>query len=328
MRVLILGAGRIGMSVGKRLRGLGHQVIGVRRKDPGLEPVMPMVFGDLADPVTYKPIPGAFDAILLCATPGVRRGKDNGLGRGAKLIADKWGSARVVYTGTSAVYADLQGGDADEDSPLAETDDNDALLAIEDGLLAIENTLILRCAALLGPRYAESRNRVRMAGQIGEVIIRGDPNRPFSYLHERDLIDIVCDAIQGGFGCGILNASSPLRRSYADSYRVLVQKLGQMNKVVGDGQEIPSRRINASRLWGAYPGRQWRTPFDEEVSAVRDPRKQRSSATIPAAAPADGAGLTGVYRKTGEVNEVDSDAAAGGLTGVFTNKPKPPPAKP
>ncbi len=323
MRLLILGAGRIGMSVGKRLRGTGDQVIGVRRRDPGLEPVMPMVFGDLSEPSTYKQIKGAFDAVLLCATPGIRRGRDNGLARGSRLIAERWPAARVVYTGTTAVYDDLKGDDADEDAPLGPDDETQALLAIEDGVVHLENALALRVAAIVGPRYAESRQRVKAAGELGDIAIRGDLARPFSYVHERDLIDIVCDALQGGFGCGILNIASPLRMTYADYYKVLIERMGQRNRLCSDGSRTPSRRIDARRLWGAYPGRPWKTPFEEEQPSDRTKVLRKPGQTVlTGAAPAEDAGMTGVYRnpKTGEVTGVYSNPAAGGLTAMHVRK--------
>ncbi|HYE07877.1 MAG TPA: hypothetical protein VEL07_20335 [Planctomycetota bacterium] len=325
MRVLILGAGRIGMSVGKRLRGTGDQVIGVRRRDPGLEPVMPMVFGDLAEPSTYKQIKGVFDAVLLCATPGIRRGRDNGLARGSRLIAERWPQARVVYTGTTAVYADLKGGDADEDSALGEDEESQALLAIEDGVVHLENALALRVAAIVGPRYVESRQRVKAAGEMGDITIRGDLGRPFSYVHERDLIDIVSDALQGGFGCGILNVASPLRMSYADYYKVLIERMGQRNRLTSDGSKVPARRIDARRLWGAYPGKPWRTPFEEEVASSERSKAAQRKQGAPAGTPATAdAGMTGVYRNpsTGEVTGVYSNPAAGGLTGMHTRRPQ------
>ncbi len=138
MNVLILGCGTIGTLVGDLLAADGHQVVGVRRQPSVAEPGFRIVAGDIADPAWWNRFavissaimdavdePGTsafFDAVLLAANPGLRRGRDNGLEPAVGLLSRHVPRARLVYTGSTAVYADAGGGDVDEDARVDHAD--------------------------------------------------------------------------------------------------------------------------------------------------------------------------------------------------------------
>jgi nucleoside-diphosphate-sugar epimerase len=251
MNILILGCGVVGARVAALMSANGHQVVGVRRQAMEVAGVR-MIAGDLADPGLYDRLSAeAFDGVLLSANPGLRRGRDNGLARGAAHAVVAFPRARVVYTGTSAVYADADGRDVAEDGAVAVADPAVAgLLAIEQAVLASPRALVLRCPALVGPTRVHARDRLLR----GETTVRGNPDRPFTFLHEDDCAELCAAALGGSFGTGILNAAAPQRISVRDYYRALAPDIA----IVGDGATVPSRGIDARRLHGMCPQRTWR----------------------------------------------------------------------
>src|SRR5690606_38753560 len=126
---------------------------------------------------------GSYTLSLHDALPILRRGKDNGLAAATPRIAAAFPAARLVYTGSTAVYADAAGATVDETGTVDRDDPASAgLLAIEAGILEHADSLVLRVGALVGPRRSHARERLA----AGETVIRGDPDRPFSYVHEAD----------------------------------------------------------------------------------------------------------------------------------------------
>ncbi len=287
MNVLILGCGTIGTLVGGLLVADGHHVLGVRRQPLPLEAGFRIVPGDIADPGWWSEIamlmgeswedhvgsgvePGPpFHAVLLAANPGLRRGRDNGLERAARLVGRFLPGTRLVYTGTTAVYADAGGADVNEDGQVDAADPAIAgLLAIETAVLAHGGALVLRMPALIGPTRQHALERLRS----GDGSVRGVLSRPFSFLHELDCAELCVEALVGqggnsgigdsavgggGLGTGILNAASPLRITAREYYASLARAAG-VPEPRGDDSAGPSRWIDASRLWRMMQGHVWR----------------------------------------------------------------------
>lgn len=263
MNVLILGCGVIGGLTGRRLADAGHQVIGVRRSArPDQSLGFPIVTGDIADAALYTAIASAMprvDAVLLAANPGVRRGQDNGLADAARLVGWKLGETRLVYTGTTSVYADAGGAGVDEAGALDDTPEGRALRAIEAAVLEHPGALVLRATALVGPTRSFARERVKAAAAAGKpCVVKGDLERPFSYLHEEDLAELCVLALDGGLGAGVLNAAAPERLTVRGYYEALARQVGVEVALVSDGMDAPSRWIDARRLHALCPGRGWR----------------------------------------------------------------------
>lgn len=263
MNVLILGCGVVGGLVGRLLTDAGHQVIGVRRSArPDQSLGFPVVTGDITDPALYVSMLAAMtriDAVLLAANPGVRRGQDNGLATAANLVQWNLEGTRLVYTGTTSVYGDAQGGGVDENGPLDAGAEAQLLLAIERAVLAVPGSLILRATALVGPTRTFARERVKTAAKEGKpCVVKGDLDRPFSYLHEQDLAELCVEALGGAFGAGILNAAAPERLTVRGYYEALARQLGVTCALVSDGASVPSRWIDARRLQALCAQRGWR----------------------------------------------------------------------
>lgn len=260
MNVVLLGCGVIGVATGRLLVAAGHRVIGIRRQPDGTDVGFPLIAGDAADPALYPHIAAIFapiDAVLFSANPGIRRGRDNGLVASAQVMCASYPAARLVYTGTTSLYADAAGGPVHEQSAVEETPEAHALAAIEQPFSQHPNALILRATALVGPTRTFTRDRLRTANG-GELIVKGDLDRPFSFLHELDLADLCVRALLGHFGYGVLNAASPQRTTVRAYYAALCKSADVTVQLISDGATVPSRWIDATRLQALVPGYAWR----------------------------------------------------------------------
>lgn len=263
MNILILGCGVIGGMVGRQFTEAGHQVIGVRRSArPDQTLGFPIVTGDIADAALHTAIVSAMprvDAVLLAANPGVRRGQDNGLEDAARLVGWKLGETRLVYTGTTSVYADAGGAGVDEAGAIDAGPEAQRLLAIERAVLEQPGSLILRATALVGPTRTFARERLKAAAAQGKpCVVKGDLDRPFSYLHEADLAELCLIAMAGGLGEGVINAAAPERITVRGYYEHLALQAGVACLLEADGSAAPARWIDARRLHALCPGRSWR----------------------------------------------------------------------
>lgn len=255
MNVLILGCGAVGTLTGEILTSQGHAVVGVRRSS-GDGGEFRIVQGDFSERDVHESLRGmvVWDAILITANPGIRRGRDNRLREGATLVNELYPHARVVYTGTTSIYAGAQGESVDEQGALSDDAEAKALVAIEAEVARHGNSLILRATALVGPSRTAALEKLH----AGCVAIRGPLERPFSYIHEQDLAELCAEAVLDSFGVGILNAAAPDSLTIRDYYRLLADRAGVSCDFIGDDAPMPSRRVDARRLQAMCPGRAWR----------------------------------------------------------------------
>ncbi len=252
--VVILGCGKVGVAAGALLAARGWECHGVRRRPEG-ETGFPMMAADAANPELWRRLPRP-EAVLLTATPGLRRGGDNRLEQAARQIPS---GCRVVYSGTTAVYGEAAGAAVDEDGQLAAT--ATALLEVEAAVLAHPDALVLRCPALVGSGRQRVQERARAAAATGTALtVPGDPDRPFSILHDDDLAWLLSEAVDGLLRShrGILNAAHPHSPTVRQYYAEQARRAGVEVAIASDGTPKPSRAIDARRLHALVPAHVWR----------------------------------------------------------------------
>ncbi len=258
MRLAVVGCGTFGGILAAEARSAGHAVIGLRRT-PEPDPPCPMVHGDGADPALLATL-GVLDGVVLCANPGLRRGRDNGVAAIAAALADAFPDLPLIWTGTTAVYADAGGAAVDESGGLLDDPASRGLLAIETAVHRHPRGLVLRAPALVGPARTELRRRIAGAGPRMEV--RGDPDRPFSVLHDRDLALVCLRALTEGWSPGLLNAASPEALTLRDYYRLQASAIGVALPELVPVGAAPRRAIDARRLHARLPGVRFRGPLE------------------------------------------------------------------
>ena len=206
MRVVVVGCGYVGLALADRLGARGHAVTGVRRSDDGLDavgavgPNVDAVRADATDPASLKGLPDA-DAVVFAASSG-GRGADAARAvyvDGLANVVDEYGSRsappdRLVYTSSTGVYGDHDGGWVDEETPLDPTTEKTAVLA-EAERIAIERAseagidgTVVRFTGLYGPKRYRLERYVEgpvTAGYLN-MVHRDDAAGSIRHLLETD----------------------------------------------------------------------------------------------------------------------------------------------
>ena len=170
MRTVIVGCGYVGLELGRQLTDRGHDVVGVRRSDRGLNAVadagLDPVRADVTEPETLSALPSA-DWLVFAASSG-GRGSDaarrvfvDGLEHTLAAFADHDSPPeQLVYTSSTGVYGDHDGDWVDEDTPLDPTTEKTQVLAEAESVArsAPFPSTVTRFAGLYGPdRYRLDR---------------------------------------------------------------------------------------------------------------------------------------------------------------------------
>jgi len=221
MRVLIVGCGYIGLPLGARLAGEGHEVFGLRRNpsaEPGLRAagIRPL-FADITRPAELQKLPGGFDWVIHCVAAGgdlenYRQIYFEGTGRLLEWLA-KDPPRKLVYTSSTSVYGQNDGSWVDETSPAdpaAET--AQILVATENLLLRAAKAdargsgfpaIILRVAGVYGPERGHGFKQILR----GLARIDGEGSRFLNMIHRDDVGGCILAALQAGRPGQIYNAT-------------------------------------------------------------------------------------------------------------------------
>jgi nucleoside-diphosphate-sugar epimerase len=172
VRVAILGCGYVGLRLGRRLIGAGHDVVGVRRSDAGLDAIADAGFdavrADLTDAASLASVPDA-DWLVYAASAG-GRGVDAARAAyvdGLRTVVETFGDRasppdRLVYTSSTGVYGD-HGGDWVDESTTPDPATERQRVLVEAERIALSETAargIDGTVARFGGLYGPDRYRI------------------------------------------------------------------------------------------------------------------------------------------------------------------------
>ncbi|WP_336021960.1 SDR family oxidoreductase [Halobellus salinisoli] len=204
-RVVIVGCGYVGLELGRQLREAGHEVVGVRRSNAGLDAVAAAGLDpqqtDATEPDTLAALPDA-DWVVFAASSG-GRGADAARRvyvEGLRNVVEEYAARelppdRLVYTSSTGVYGDHDGDFVDEETPIEPTTEKTRVLAtaervaLEEASDAGIDGTVARFAGLYGPdRYRLGRY---LDGPVTEgylnMIHRDDAAGAVAFLLEADV---------------------------------------------------------------------------------------------------------------------------------------------
>jgi nucleoside-diphosphate-sugar epimerase len=229
MHVLVAGAGWLGSAVARTLRARGDRVTAVRRDAAALAGlatagVEPLAL-DLAEPGADRILPGGVDAVVAAQSAGgdapdpYRRAYVEA-NRTLLRAAGRWALRAFVYTGSTGVFGQRDGGEVDERTPPAPASPAaEVLVEAERLVLGAASggvpAMVLRLSGLYGPGRAWPVERVR-AGMLG--LGPGD-EAWMNLCHLDDAVTSVLAAIDRGVAGAIYHASDahpPRRRELVE----------------------------------------------------------------------------------------------------------------
>ncbi len=170
MEIAILGCGYVGVELGRELTTRGHDVVGVRRSEAGIERIEEAGFAgvraDVTDPDALSSVPDP-DALVFAASSGGRgaNAARSVFVEGLETAIEHFSGreqppGRLIYTSSTGVYGDHGGDWVDEETPLEPTTEKTRVLA-EAEALALDSPIpgtVARFAGLYGPeRYRLER---------------------------------------------------------------------------------------------------------------------------------------------------------------------------
>lgn len=260
-RVLIAGAGDVGLRVAQRLRARDDEVWALRRGAG--EPVpdgIHWIRGDLTRPDTLRDVPRDISHVVYLPTPD---GRDEALyravfvdGLGHLLDAlDRNALQRLVFVSSSAVYGEHGDAWVDEDTPVDPPGFNGRVL-LEAERLAQERapSIALRLAGLYGPGRLQLIERLR----AGAARVPHDPPHWANRIHVDDAASAIVHLL-------FLPDPLPLYLGVDDTPLPLDVLYGELARRVGapapaEGSAPPgvgSKRLSNARLRASGFVPQW-----------------------------------------------------------------------
>jgi nucleoside-diphosphate-sugar epimerase len=238
MRVLLVGCGYVGLSLGRELADQGHEVFGVRRSEAAAETlqsagIKPLV-ADITQPAQLSDLPGPFDWVVNLVSSnhgGVAEYRQVYLAGMKNLVRALAATPpkKLVYTSSTSVYGQTDGSQVKESSPTEPgTETAQVLLEAEGVLLQAfqENrfpAVVLRVAGIYGP----DRGHPFKQFLKNEVRIQGKGERFMNMIHLADLTRIIAASLRNGRPGEIYNAVDDEPVMQIHFFRWLSETLGK-----------------------------------------------------------------------------------------------------
>lgn len=209
MNVLIAGCGYVGTALGERLIERGHRVWGLRRDPAGLPAAFHKVAADLASASDLCALPPDIDSVVYAASAGestdaaYQRAYVTGLRTLLGALEGAHRLRRILFTSSTAVYAQADGSWVDETSETIPTHFSGIRTLEAEKLVlgASAPATVLRCAGIYGPgrtRLIESvrQGRGPLSGRFTNRIHRDDVAGATVHLLDHppsERVIILCD---------------------------------------------------------------------------------------------------------------------------------------
>jgi mutator protein MutT len=208
---LVAGCGFVGLATARLLHGAGWKVTGCTHSAESAallagEP-FPVVACDISDEASVESVLGSrhgLDLVLHCASSG-KGGADayrKVYLRGAQVLGGVLAPRQLLYTSSTSVYPQTEGGWVTEESPAEPPRETGRILReTEDWVLAQGGT-VARLAGIYGP----GRSVLLRKFFSGEAVIEGDGRRWINQIHRDDaasgLLRLAESRIPGVFNLG------------------------------------------------------------------------------------------------------------------------------
>lgn len=204
LKIAVLGCGYVGAEFARQARAAGHDVLGIVRSEASRDQLR--AEGLVAEAFDlqsgdWSVLPKRFDAVVYAASTGgggpeaYALAYDVGVRR-ALAWARAVGASGFVFTSSTGVYRQDDGGVVEETSPVGGAPTADAILGGEHAVLTsgFAQARVLRFGGLYGPGRHHLVDQLRR----GDNVIGGRVDHFINYLHRDDAAAAILAAIVGG----------------------------------------------------------------------------------------------------------------------------------
>ena len=264
--IVVLGCGYVGAEFARLAKRAGHDVIGIVRSEASrdhlrAEGLKAEAFNIFTD--DWAVLPSRVDAVVYAASTGgggpeaYALAYDVGVRR-SLAWAKSVGAANFIFTSSTGVYRQDDGGVVDEISEVGGAPTADAILAGEQSVLTsgIARARVLRFGGLYGPGRHHLVDQLRR----GENVIGGRVDHFINYLHRDDAASSILTAITGGpLGVRVYNVGDGRPVTKAELAKWIAKRLGQAEpifdatapagpRVAKGGRTQPNRIVAVGRI--------------------------------------------------------------------------------
>lgn len=211
MKVLIAGAGYVGMRLARRLLEQGHESVLCRRHPVRSEKFWNWLSMDLCAPATWPRLPDDVEAV--CFSAAANRGDPQRYQQlfvqAQEALLEKLSRSgtlrRYLMISTTGIYGDRNGGWVDEETPANPA--TASLQAYHKGEKMILDQAprgtVIRCSGIYGP----GRNRLIRAVREGQTAV--DRQRPqiLNQIHVEDVAGVLAHCLSHPMGHGLILAT-------------------------------------------------------------------------------------------------------------------------
>jgi nucleoside-diphosphate-sugar epimerase len=256
-RALIVGCGYLGEALADRLHAGGWQVTGWTASDASADRLAGKPYAisahDIGDSAALADAAGELeppDVIIDCVSSG--RGGADQYRRvyllGAANLLAAFPAARLIFTGSTSVYAQTDGSWVDETSPTEPPRETGRILLETEALVTGAGGIVARLSGIYGP------GRTSLVEKIlaGTALIEGDGARWLNHIH-RDDAAAALTALAAGAAPGIYNVSDSRPLTQRELYMELAEHFGR--PLPGSGpvdlnrkRGWTSKRVDTQRL--------------------------------------------------------------------------------
>jgi nucleoside-diphosphate-sugar epimerase len=264
--IAVLGCGYVGAEFARLARRSGHEVIGIVRSEVSrdrlrAEGLRAEAFDILSG--DWAALPARVDAVVYAASTGgggpeaYALAYDVGVRR-ALAWATAVGATGFVFTSSTGVYRQDDGGLVDEESVVGGAPTADAILAGERAVMAARfvRARVLRFGGLYGPGRHHLVDQLRR----GDNVIGGRVDHFINYLHRDDAAASILAALTGGpEGVRTYNVGDGVPVTKMELAEWIAARLGQASpvfdaaapagpRVAKGGRTQPSRIVATGRI--------------------------------------------------------------------------------
>jgi nucleoside-diphosphate-sugar epimerase len=228
MKIVIAGLGYTGMAIAKVFRAAGWEVLGLTRSEESARELAPGIATaacDISNRDSVEQLAGLgfrqVDAVVHCASSG-RGGVDEYRAvylEGSRHLLEVLQPKRFVFTSSTSVYAQTDGGWVNEESPAEPERDTGRLLRETEALVLSRGGIVARVAGIYGP----GRSVLLRKFFSGEAVIEEDGLRWINQVHRDDIATAMRTLVERA-AVEIYNVSDDQPLTQRELYEWLAQK--------------------------------------------------------------------------------------------------------